>query len=343
MRASTRRDDREPRRRRGDDGLAPRRHCARVALGALVATLLPLAVAAATDPPWQWSLPRGFLPPPVPADNPMSAAKVALGRRLFFDARLSGSGTMSCATCHAPRLAYTDGRRVSVGSRGDALARNAMSLVNVGYSPALGWDGQDATLERQMHRPLFGTSPVELGVAGEEEAVMRRLLADEVVSAAFRAAFPGSTDEFGLDQAIDAIAAFERTLIGGRSAFDRYVFAGEHAALSASAKRGMAIFYGQRGACAACHGGLFFNGAWIDEARPQAAATLASNGTRGAPVRVPTLRNVALTAPYMHDGRYDDLGAVLDHYVRERALSLDAAGRADLIAFLESLTDEVMP
>jgi cytochrome c peroxidase len=155
---------------------------------------------------------------------------------------------------------------------------------------------------------------------------------------------------------VKAIAAFERTLISGRSPFDRYVFDGEHAALSDEAKRGMALFFSQRVGCAQCHSGFNFSGNWRDAEGETGRASFADNGTSGGPMRVPTLRNVALTAPYMHDGRLPTLAAVLEHYsqLASRAhdegasrydprlprAALTSTERAELIAFLDSLTDE---
>jgi cytochrome c peroxidase len=152
---------------------------------------------------------------------------------------------------------------------------------------------------------------------------------------------------------VKAIAAFERTLISGGSPFDAYVFSGEHAALSATAKEGMALFYSPRVGCALCHSGFNFSGNWRDSQGETGPASFARDGTSEAPLRVPTLRNVALTAPYMHDGRFATLGQVLDHYsdLARRAggaqridrrlprAPLTDAERAALLAFLESLTD----
>jgi cytochrome c peroxidase len=309
-----------------------------------------LAFPAAADE-YAWQLPRGFPPPAVPADNPMSAAKVALGRRLFFEPRLSVSGRYSCASCHDPSRAFTDGRAVARGATGDALPHNAMTLVNVAYNITFGWQQpQVRSLEAQMRQPLFNEHPVELGLKGRERAVCAQLAEDPGYAQAFAQAFPAAP-AVSLDHLIKAIAAFERTLIFGHAPFDRYVFAGEHDALSEAAKRGMALFFSARAGCAACHSGFNFAGNWRDAQGVTGRASFAVNGTSAAPMRVPTLRNVALTAPYMHDGRFTTLEAVLEHYSqlatqrppRDRRLPqvpLAAAERADLIAFLDSLTDE---
>ena len=280
----------------------------------------------------------------------MSAVKVALGRRLFFEPRLSVTGHDSCSTCHDPARSFTDGKARAAGALGDTLPRGAMALVNVAYNISFGWTRPDVrSLEAQMRQPLFNTHPVELGLAGHEAAVTRELAMDPGYATAFANAFPGAAP-VTLDHAIQAIAAFERTLISGDSPFDRYVFQGDHMALSESAKRGMALFFSRQGGCSSCHSGFNFTGTWRDDQGDTGKAAFASNGTSARPMRVPTLRNVALTAPYMHDGRFPTLDAVLDHYfsLGARAIrydarlprtALDMQQRADLIAFLNSLTD----
>lgn len=308
-----------------------------------------LAAVHADDGAYRWQLPRGLPEPAVPADNPMSAAKVALGARLFVDARLSVTGTHSCATCHDPARAFTDGRPLSRGATGDTLPLNAPTLINAAYNASLGWrDSGITTLERQMRGPLFNEHPPELGLAGREAEVERGLLADDSLRTAFAAAFPGDAAPT-MDNAIRAIAAYERTLLSADSPFDRYVFSGEHAALTTAQKRGMDLFFSDRGGCARCHGGINFAGDWVDRDHPAAKAVFADTGT-GEAVRVPTLRNLPATAPYMHDGRFATLDAVLDHYeklaadpaadARLRRPPLTTEERADLREFLGSLADE---
>lgn len=303
--------------------------------------------------PYVWRLPRGFPVPAVPADNPMSAPKVALGERLFFDARLSVTGHYSCASCHDPRRSFSDGLPRAVGATGATLPHNALALVNVAYNITFGWHKPKVrSLERQMLEPLLNEHPVELGLAGRERAVCDALAADPSYAQAFEAAFPGEDRGVTFDHLVKAIAAFERTLISGASAFDAYVFGGEHGALSAQAREGMALFYSARVGCAGCHSGFNFSGNWRDAQGESGRASFARNGTSAEPLKVPTLRNVALTAPYMHDGRFATLDAVLAHYsdlaARAAGAHLDprlpraplsAAERAALSAFLESLTD----
>jgi cytochrome c peroxidase len=279
-----------------------------------------------------WHLPLGFPVPFVPADNPMSADKVALGKRLFFEPRLSVSGQHSCASCHDPSRAFTDGRAASAGATGQALPHSAMSLVNVAYNVSFGWNQANVrSLEAQMREPLFNEHPIELGLKGRESEVLTFLRND----ASYRQAFAAVFSHLSMDNLIKAIAAYERTLISGDSAFDRYVFSGDHAALSDEAKRGMNVFFSERTACSSCHFGFNFSGHWRDEKGKTGEPTFASNGVTETPMRVPTLRNIALTAPYMHDGRFASLDAVLDHYATRTQLS--ATERQELRAFLESL------
>lgn len=303
----------------------------------------------AQEPLYQWDLPRGFPQPAVPADNPMSSAKVALGARMFSDRRLSMTGQFSCASCHDPARAFTDGRDRSRGAAGDTLPLNAPTLINAAYNASLGWhDTGNTTLERQMRGPLFNDHPPELGLAGREAQVVRDLSADDSLRAQFAAAFPGEPAPVTMDNTIRAIAAYERTLLSASSPFDRYVFSGDHAALSDAQKRGMDIFFSDRAGCARCHGGINFAGEWIDRDHPVGKAVFADTGT-GEAVRVPTLRNLPATAPYMHDGRFPTLDAVLDHYEklaadpaadpRLRRAPLTTDERAALREFLGSLAD----
>jgi cytochrome c peroxidase len=312
------------------------------------AAVLAFSAAHAADT-FDWKLPRGFPAPAVPADNPMSDAKVELGRRLFADPRLSVTGRYSCQSCHAPERAFTDGLARSRGATGETLPLNAPTLLNAAYNTSLGWtDANVHTFEQQMRGPLFNEHPVELGLAGREAVVEHDLSEDAPLARAFGAAFPGETRAVTMDNVIRAIAAYLRTLISASSAFDRYVFAGEHAALDAAQKRGMALFFSARAGCAACHGGINFAGAWVDHEHPSAPAVFADAGT-GQSVRVPTLRNLAATAPYMHDGRFATVGAVLDHYEklaadpaadpRLRRAQLTTDERRDLADFLDSLND----
>jgi cytochrome c peroxidase len=299
---------------------------------------------------YEWHLPRGFPTPAVPADNPMSSAKVALGRRLFFEPGLSVTGTYSCASCHDPAKAYTDGRPFAVGARGDTLPHSSMALINVAYNITYGWTKPELqSLETQMLEPLLNEHPVELGASGRQTAICDLLASQPTYRTAFGEAFPQDSNPVTFENLVKAIATFERTLIYGNSPFDRYVFGGDHGAISERAKRGMQLFYSNRAGCGSCHSGLNFAGNWRDAQGETGKPPFANNGTADRPMRVPTLRNIALTGPYMHDGRFATLEAVLDHYARMaqqhvgdarlHSFDLSTDERTDVISFLESLTD----
>jgi len=332
---------------------------------------------SAAAPRYAWRLPRGFPEPPVPASNPMSEAKVELGRHLFYDPRLSGPGSIACATCHRQELAFTDGRARARGALGDLHPRSAMSLVNAAYSLRLGWaDPELRELEQQVRVPLFNEAPVEMGVTGRESEVLTRLAASEPYPALFRDAFPGEADPITLDNVTRSLASFERTLISGSSAYDRLLFRDESRALSPSARRGMELFFSDSLGCSGCHVGLNFSAPSTRAGAKPPEPAYHNTGlydlgegrypapnegllrATGRPqdmgrFRAPTLRNIAVTAPYMHDGSLASLEAVIDHYAaggraagnpykneRLRGFSIDAQGKADLVVFLQSLTDE---
>jgi cytochrome c peroxidase len=323
----------------------------RESLPAAALLLLAAACPAAAEE-YAWHLPRGFPTPAVPRDNPMSEAKAALGERLFFEPRLSVTGQYSCSSCHDPAHSFAQARPVAIGATGEALPHNAMALVNVAYNVSFGWTKPRlGSLETQMLEPMLNEHPVELGLRGREAALCAQLAADPAYAADFAAAFPADRAPVTFDHLVKAIATFERTLISGGSPFDRYVFNGEHGALSGEAKRGMALFFSTRAGCSACHSGFNFAGNWRDAQGETGRASFARNGTSAQPMRVPTLRNVALTAPYMHDGRFATLEAVLGHYsslARQAArpdrrlprVPFSGTERAALLSFLDSLSDE---
>lgn len=294
--------------------------------------------------------------PAAPAANPMTKAKAALGRRLFFDPQLSVSGRYSCASCHRPDHAYTDRRRLAVGATGERLPRRTMSLVDAAYEISFGWTAPGApSLEKQMLTPMFNEHPVELGLYGRRDALLAALSRDPRYRRAFGAAFPCDGRAVTFPHVVQAIASFERTLIFGGSPFDRYVFGDDLGALPPAAKAGMALFFSERLGCASCHSGIDFDGNWRDSEGRTGPASFANDGTSRVPIRVPTLRDVELAAPYMHDGRFATLSQVLYHYERVgrepdsrhggtrdprlRAFRLTRRERRDLIAFLDSLTD----
>jgi cytochrome c peroxidase len=304
----------------------------------------------------------------------MSDVKVRLGRRLFYDTRLSGNGTFSCASCHRQALAFTDGRKRAVGSTGQQHARSAMSLANVAFNASYGWaDGRARTLEAQMAVPMFNEHPIEMGLKGNEAAIVARVAADPTDAKLFREAFP-ETAPVTLDNIIKAIAAFERTLISADSPLDRYLYRDDRSALTPSAQRGMGLFFSDRLACARCHSGFNLSGPTVHEGSAAAAPTFHNTGLynvdgRGSypaidrglfdvtrrtadmgRFRAPSLRNIAVTAPYMHDGSIATLEAAITHYAsgglkspvkspRLKGFTIGAGDVADLVAFLNSLTD----
>ncbi|MDI1477292.1 methanobactin export MATE transporter MbnM [Polyangium sp. y55x31] len=338
-------------------------------------------------PSYDFGLPPGFAEPWVPPDNPMSAEKVALGRMLFFDERLSGNGTMSCSSCHERAKGFADGKPKPTGSTGDLVPRNAMGLTNVAWFPQLTWGNPTLeTLEEQALVPLFGELPVELGVTGLEKTVLGRLEGDSDYVKAFEAAFHEEAAPITFPNIVKAIASYERTLFSGNSPYDQYTYGGRGDAMSESALRGMDLFFSERLECYHCHSGVNFTTAYrsantqhqemdfqntglynvgSDGSYPPGGEGLfeftGDAGDKGK-FRVPSLRNVELTAPYMHDGSIATLEEVMDHYAAGgrtitdgpfagigsqnpnknplvKGFSITPEEKADVIAFLKSLTD----
>jgi cytochrome c peroxidase len=331
-----------------------------------------LSLAIAAEPDYQWNLPKGFPKPYVPADNPMSAAKVELGRYLFYDARMSVNGKQSCASCHKQELAFTDGRAVGLGATGESHSRGAMSLVNVAWSAALTWSNPEMrSLEKQALVPMFGEHPVELGLR-EGDGFLPVLRSDAKYRDLFEHAFPSEADRFTIANVTKALASFERSIVSARSPYDRYHYYREDNAISDAAKRGEVQFFDQRLSCFRCHGGFNFTDSTVSERsagrpvefhntglyNPYPAPNVGIYEFTKAPAdagkfKAPTLRNIALTAPYMHDGSVPTLEAVLEHYAAGGknghdnpnkdpligGFVISRQDRADLIEFLKSLTD----
>ncbi|HUQ91465.1 MAG TPA: cytochrome c peroxidase [Bryobacteraceae bacterium] len=305
-------------------------------------------------------VPLGLPPLPIPSDNPPTAATIALGRRLFYDPRLSADGTLSCASCHNPDLGFSDGKPVSSGVTGKMGKRNAPTLLNAAYFPLQFWDGRAAGLEEQAAGPI--ANPIEMNQP--HSACESTLSGDPVYVKLFEASFgPGPIRMLKIQK---ALASFERMLLSGNSPFDRYQYGGQKAAMTLPAIRGLAIFSdAKRGNCAVCHtigdkdalftDGKFHNiGAGIDssgELTDLGRYDQTRNESDKGAFKTPTLRNVAKTAPYMHDGSKRTLKEVVDFYVgggnsnphldkEIKELKLTAQDRADLVAFLESLTGD---
>lgn len=284
-------------------------------------------------------LPPGF-PVPIAGANVQTEAKFELGRELFYERRLSYNGTQSCADCHQQKLAFTDGRARAIGSTGQQHPRNAMTLTNVAYNATYTWTGTSVrSLEQQALVPMLNEHPIELGVKNHERQIVSRLRSDPAFVSRFRAAFPGERRPVSLRNIANALASFERELISGHSPYDQLVYGGDERALSPEAWRGMKLFYSTRAGCSGCHRGFNFSGEVRYAGSRNERPRLVSNGVTKGEFRVPTLRNIALTAPYMHDGSLAMLEAVIDRYSEARKLGLSSEEKSDLIAFLKSLTD----
>lgn len=369
----------------------------RLAVAAAVAALAaggisPAAAAARVAAPsgaataWTWRLPPNFPVPRVPRTNRMTPAKVALGRFLFYDRRLSGNGTQSCSSCHMQSRAFTDGRAQAVGSTGEVHPRSSPSLANVGYNSTLTWANPSLVrLETQLETPLFGEHPVEMGVTDRNRArVLARFARDRAYRARFARAFPSSRRAVTWPHVALSIAAFQRTLISGDSRYDRWLDG--RARLTASERRGAELFFGERAECHHCHGGFDFAEQVTYAGAVESNRTFRNTGlfnidgagaypepNRGAfeitnrpedmgAFKAPTLRNIAVTAPYMHDGSVATLQEVVDIYAGGgrnvvdgpnagdgrasplkdpliAGITLSDQDKADLVAFLGTLTD----
>lgn len=292
------------------------------------------------------------LPPmPVPADNPQTDAKIRLGHQLYFDTRLSADATISCATCHDPRTGWANPNPTDTGIKGQVGGRNSGTVTNSGYMHFQFWDGRESTLEGQAVGPIH--NPIEMGETHENVvAKLNRI--------------PGYVEQFqtvfGTPVTIDgigkAIAAFERTVVSGPSPFDRYQ-AGDKSAMSAAAVRGMRVFNG-KGHCTPCHSGPLFSnqdfhnlGVGMDKEKPDLGRfDHTKNPADKGKFKVPTLRNIAETPPYLHDGSAKTLMEVIEVYDHGGApnpwldplvlpLQLTQREMQDLVAFLEALTGPV--
>ncbi len=292
-----------------------------------------------------WKPPRGIdLYRPAPENNPITPAKIGLGRQLFRDPRLSGDGTLACATCHNPKLAFTDGRTLAQGIRGALGERNTPTVINRAWGTAFFFDGRAATLEKQVLQPILSTH--ELG--GSEEAALA--LARSYYRRSFRKAFDA---EPTMELIARALATYIRSIAAGESPFDR-------GALDESASRGERLFRGKAG-CVACHSGPLFSDeefhntgvAWRDGTlRDEGRARKTHRSQDRGAFKTPTLREIDRTAPYMHDGSFGTLAQVVDYYSgggvktpeidgRIRPLHLSVSEKQDLVAFLKSLTGHI--
>jgi cytochrome c peroxidase len=304
-------------------------------------------VPAPTTADHIWRLPAA----PAPADNAGTPARLALGKALFFDPRLSGNGASSCASCHNPSLGWSDGLKTAVGFGGVVLGRATPTIVNTAFNTQFMWDGRKKSLEDQALGPMKAADEMNT----DFPAVIARLGSIPGYRAMFEKAYPG--ESIGEETIAKALAAYERSIVSRGSAFDRWL-AGDKRALTPEQYRGYQVFTdAARGNCAACHSGPNFTdngfhnigiksaGANPDPGRYAVRKVAAMKGA----FKTPTLRDVELTAPYFHDGSAATLREVVDHYVRGgddrsnlsadmKKLQLSEQEKDDLVAFLRALT-----
>ena len=331
---------------------------------------------ALTQKEYDWNLPKGFPSPLVPKDNPMSVAKVALGKTLFFDVDLSFNQSISCASCHQPQFAFSEPQQTAVGSSGQRHRRNTQSLVNVAYNSNLTWAHSGLNqIEQQILIPMFSEDPIELGITGHENQVLQRFEKQHYPKL-FKDAFDDGQADF--DKIVKALASYVRSLTSFDSPFDQYAYQSNDAAMSDKAKRGMELFFSEKLECFHCHGGFNFTQSSQHEnqrldLQPFHNTGLHNVNDKGAyPIddqglievtlqpgdmgkfRAPTLRNVEVSAPYMHDGSLATLDDVIEFYAAGgrghgtvnplkshflAGFELKSQQKQDLIAFLHSLTD----
>jgi len=300
---------------------------------------------------------------PVPSDNPLTADTIILGRHLFFDKTLSGNNSVSCATCHKPQFGFADDRALSQGAIGKTSVRHAPSLLNIAYFTSLFWDGRASSLEQQVRIPIESSEEM----ANTVPAVEQRLNSSPSYQQEFTKAW--GSGPITSEMVAKSIASFERTLLSGNSPFDRWKYGHDSNAVSSSVKRGFIVFGSpKKGNCAVCHEiskkyALFTDNKFHDVGVGVYSEMISDDGRyrvthdegdRGK-FKTPSLRNVALTGPYMHDGSLRDLKQVLDFYIGagnshhnldKEIHTLDfltGQDRRDLLAFLNSLNGETLP
>jgi cytochrome c peroxidase len=335
-----------------------------------------------------WNLPKGIYPPRIPDNNPITPQKVELGRYLFYDTRLSFNQTKSCSSCHLQEKGFADNNKVGIGATGEHHTRNAQSLTNAAYYTTYTWANPSlGTLETQIIIPLTGDDPIEMGVTPDvEDAVLARFETNSTYAAMFEDAFPDVENPVKLHTIVDALASFVRTLNSFNAPYDRYL-RGDRDAMSASAVRGMTLFNDEKGECFHCHATEHFSDSTANEKSfyvqrffhniglyntdsygsypegNQGLYELTYNPIDKGKFKTPSLRNVALSAPYMHDGSMQTLQEVVElhsqggrnviegehqgdgrlsplkhDFITEKNFTTQE--KEDLVAFLESLTDE---
>ncbi len=337
-----------------------KRHWLPGILGGSLVALVGITVAASVADAQRSQGPKpplGLPPIPWPADNPYSPEKEELGRLLYYDKRLSSDNTVACASCHAPESAFTDGKAFSSGIKGQLGGRSAPTVINRAYSTLQFWDGRAATLEEQAKGPI--ANPVEMTMekdqAAAHKACIVRLKGIPGYVQRFKKAF--GTEDFNIDHVAQAIATYERTVLSGNSPYDRYEN-GDKNALTPAQKRGYDVFF-KKAACDSCHLGFNFTdgsyeniGIGMDKASPDLGRYMVTKreDEKGA-FKTPTLRDIARTAPYMHDGSLKTLEEVVEHYnkggiknpwldERMKPLNLSPQEKKDLVEFMKALSGE---
>jgi cytochrome c peroxidase len=302
------------------------------------------------DRPFILDIPEGFSAMPVPADNQLTVKRVELGKRLFYDKQLSRDFSVSCASCHHQQLGFAENVAISVGVNNAVGLRNAPTLANVGYLNALFAEGGIPSLELQAIAPIIEVHEMNL----DFETLIQRLSSQADYLQLFELAYNSPPTSHTI---VKALASFERTLISGNSRFDEYYFQNKTDALSQSEIRGMNLFFSEELACSSCHSGFLFtnqslqNVGLYDIYEDEGLARLTSNPEDAGKFKVPTLRNIEVTAPYMHNGSIATLEQVVEHFNQGgvghpnqselvKPLNLNEEEKADLINFLKSLTDQ---
>lgn len=321
-----------------------------VSFTCLIAACQPEEMPAPDPYPRLLEVPAGFPEVAYPEGNAHTYARWALGKRLFFDPVMSVDSSISCASCHQPTLAFSDDKPFSPGVAGRPGTRNAPSLANVAYHPYFTREGGVPTLEMQVLVPIQEHNEFDFNIV----LLAERLSLDSSYVSMAQEAYGRDPDPFVITR---ALACFERSLLSGNSAYDQFRFQNQANALPASEQRGMQLFFSARTNCSTCHEGFNFsnyafeNNGLYEQYSDPGRFRLTGDSSDLARFKVPGLRNIALTAPYMHDGSLNSLEAVIAHYQSGgknhphkspliRPLNLTTAEQADLLAFLKSLTDE---
>lgn len=305
------------------------------------------------DKPYELIVPEGFPKPYIPSDNVLTQDRIELGKKLFYDTILSSDRSVSCATCHVQTLGFTDGKTLSTGVNHALSDRNGMALINLAWSNSFFWDGGVTSLELQVMKPLTSVNEMNLPV---QEAI-NRLNADKTYKKLFKKAYGTDPDASSL---FKAIASFERTLVSANTKFDAYFYKKDASAFNDSELRGYKLFFGgDKVHCGSCHSGVnltnntFQNNGLYMQYADQGRYKITGKESDKGKFKVPTLRNIALTSPYMHDGSLKTLEEVIDHYNTggilhpnksehvhiHKGMKLNAQDKKDLINFLHTLTD----